>query len=91
MTNESFESLIAKKPDYGRKRINMMLDSGLLKRDGVKGQIIRGPKLLYWLAAGVPMDCTPVPPVPLPYYYVITHPDVQSNNRGEPMLADLAQ
>ena len=41
------EKGFAKKPDYGRKRINMMLDSGLLKRDGVKGQIIRGPKLLY--------------------------------------------
>jgi len=37
------------------------------------------------------MDCTPAPPVLLPYYYVITQPDVQSNNRGEPMLADLAQ
>jgi hypothetical protein len=37
----------AKTSNYGRKRINMMLDSGLLKRDGVKGRIIPGPKLLY--------------------------------------------
>jgi hypothetical protein len=32
---------------YGRNRINAMLTTGLLKRDGIKGVIIAGPKLLY--------------------------------------------
>ena len=32
---------------YGRKRINEMLSAGLLKRNGEKGPLIAGPKLLY--------------------------------------------
>jgi hypothetical protein len=34
-------------PGSGRTKINNMLDAGLLKRDGIKGPIIAGPKLLY--------------------------------------------
>lgn len=32
---------------YGRNRINKMLDAGLLKRNGEKGPLVAGPKLLY--------------------------------------------
>lgn len=34
-------------PGYGRNRINVMLSTGLLRRDGIKGPLIAGPKLLY--------------------------------------------
>jgi hypothetical protein len=34
-------------PGYGRNRINAMLSTGLLRRDGIKGPLIAGPKLLY--------------------------------------------
>lgn len=41
------EKRFAGTPGYGRNRINEMLTAGLLKRDGIKGQIVAGPKLLY--------------------------------------------
>lgn len=34
-------------PGYGRNRINVMLSTGLLRRDGIKGPLVAGPKLLY--------------------------------------------
>lgn len=43
MVNKGF----ANKADYGRKRVNLMLKAGLLKRNGVKGPLTAGPKLLY--------------------------------------------
>jgi len=41
------EKGLARTPKYGRKRINMMLNAELLKRNGVKGPLTAGPKLLY--------------------------------------------
>ena len=41
------EKGLAGTPKYGRKRINLMLDAGLLIRDGIKGPLTAGPKLLY--------------------------------------------
>jgi hypothetical protein len=42
-----FEKGLIGNADSGRTKINNMLDAGLLKRDGVSGEIIAGPKLLY--------------------------------------------
>lgn len=41
------EKQFAGTPGYGRNRINEMLGAGLLKRNGEKGPLIAGPKLLY--------------------------------------------
>lgn len=41
------EKQFAGTPGYGRKRINEMLNAGLLKRNGEKGPLVAGPKLLY--------------------------------------------
>lgn len=38
---------LAGTPGYGRNRINKMLTAGLLKRNGEKGSLVAGPKLLY--------------------------------------------
>jgi hypothetical protein len=42
-----YEKGLSGTPGSGRTKINNMLDAGLLKRDGVKSQIVAGPKLLY--------------------------------------------
>lgn len=41
------EKQFAGTPGYGRNRINEMLSAGLLKRNGKKGPLMAGPKLLY--------------------------------------------
>jgi hypothetical protein len=41
------EKQFAGTPGYGRNRINDMLSAGLLKRNGEKGPLVAGPKLLY--------------------------------------------
>lgn len=42
-----FERGLSGTPGSGRTKINNMLDAELLRRDGLKGPIIAGPKLLY--------------------------------------------
>jgi len=42
-----YEKGLSGTPGSGRTKIYNMLDAGLLKRDGVKSQIVAGPKLLY--------------------------------------------
>lgn len=42
-----YERGLSGTPGSGRTKINNMLDAELLRRDGIKGPIIAGPKLLY--------------------------------------------
>ncbi len=42
-----FERGLSGTPGSGRTKVNNMLEAGLLRRNGVKGQIVAGPKLLY--------------------------------------------